>query len=328
MFITGITGFVGSSVANYFSDLGYDVTGIGRKTSLPAHVSDKCKYIQADIGDTLDDIESDIVIHAAALASDTASFKEVYKPNVEGTQNVLVAAKNVKHFIYISSSSVYHFHQNSMKENEAGLRFNKLSNYGKSKFLSEQLIIKDTNKNKKTILRPRAIYGKYDQQLLPRLLKLVKGNKLLLPQHITKKISLTHIHNLIHAIDLCINKQSESLEIFNVADKEVYNLHQILTTLLPLVTGKPLQTVTIPASLFNLLVAVNNRIKFNRSFNSFAASSLINTAVLNIGEIMEKMNYDPLKNFDNSYTEIADWIHKEEGWKNFFETEVYIKPAV
>ena len=327
MFVTGITGFVGSSVANYFSNKGYDVKGIGRKKQLPSHVLN-CEYIQADICKTLDEIDADIVIHAAALASDTAPFKELYKANVEGTQNVLAASKNAKHFVYISSSSVYHFHQHSIRENEAGLHFDKLSNYGKTKFLSEQLIIKDTAKNKKTILRPRAIYGKHDQQLLPRLLKLVKGDKLILPKHLSKKISLTHIQNLIPAIDLCIKKQSAVLEIFNVADKEVYDLHHVLTTLLPLVAGKPLKPVTIPASIFNLLVAINDKIKFNSSFNKFAASSLTHTAVLNIDKITETMNYAPLKNFNNSYKEISDWIHKEDGWKNFFEPGAYLNPTL
>jgi nucleoside-diphosphate-sugar epimerase len=325
MFITGITGFVGSSVANYFSNNGYDVTGIGRRKELPMHVLN-CKYIQADICKPLDEIDADVVIHAAALASDTAPFKELYNANVEGTKNILNAAKHAKHFVYISSSSVYHFHQHRMKETEAGLDFEKLSNYGKTKFLSEQLIINNTNKNKKTILRPRAIYGKHDQQLLPRLLKLVKGDKLIILQHLSKKISLTHIQNLILAIDLCIKKQSTALEIFNVADKEIYDLRHILTTLLPLVAGRPLKTVIIPAPIFNLFVAINNKIKFNPSFNKFAASSLTNIAVLNIDEMVQKMNYDPLKNFDNSFTEITDWVHKEDGWKNFLKPGKYSKP--
>jgi len=35
-----------------------------------------------------------------------------------------------------------------------------------------------------------------------------------------------------------------------------------------------------------------------------------------------------LKNFDNSYSEITNWIHKEEGWKKFFEQKVYLKPVL
>ncbi len=44
IFITGITGFVGASAANYFVSAGHDVQGIGRKAVLPSNVSGACRY--------------------------------------------------------------------------------------------------------------------------------------------------------------------------------------------------------------------------------------------------------------------------------------------
>jgi nucleoside-diphosphate-sugar epimerase len=320
MFVTGITGFVGGAVANHFASLGYEITGIGRSNSLPPHVSKKCNYIQADICQRLPEIEADIVIHASGLASNTASFKELHAINVEGSQNVLAAAKKVNHFIYVSSSSVYNFHEHAMIETEAGLNYETLSDYGKSKFLAEQPILNDSTGNKKTILRPRAIYGRHDLSLLPRLMKLVKGNKLFLPAHLSKKISLTHIDNFIQAIELCMENQTNTREIFNVADNEVYDLHQILTTLLPIVAGRKLQTIIIPAWIFDLFVAGNSRLRLIPSFNQFAADSLTRTAMMNTSKIKYQLHYNPMKNFFDSYLEIGNWIHKEDGWKHFFKT--------
>ena len=108
--------------------------------------------------------------------------------------------------------------------------------------------------------------------------------------------------------------------MFNVADNEVYNLRQILITLLPLVAGRPLHTATIPAWIFDLLVVFNNWIGLNRSFNRFAVASLTKTAMVNTDRIRHQMNYNPLKNFYNSYTEIGDWIRQEEGRKHFIQS--------
>lgn len=321
--ITGITGFVGGALANYFCNLGHQVTGLGRKQALPPHISDKCIYLQADISKPLAPFDADIVIHAAALASDTASFKEVYKVNVEGTQNVIKAAKKSGHFLYISSSSVYHFLTHSMRENEAGANYKKLSPYGQSKFLAEKSVINDQHIPKKTILRPRAIYGKYDQVLLPRLLKLVKGDKLFLPQNLSKAISLTHIDNLVQAVELCMARQAATVQILNVADKKPYDLYHILTTLLPLVTAQQLKIINIYKPLFILFVELNNILKLNKSFSRFAALSLTGTAILNIESITQTLEYHPVKNFNNSCAEIIDWIHKEEGWK-FFSKKAYV----
>jgi nucleoside-diphosphate-sugar epimerase len=320
IFITGITGFVGGAMANYFASLGYEITGIGRSDTLPPHISNNCNYLQANICKPLPEIEADIVIHAAGLASDTASFKELYAINVEGTQNVLAAAKKVNHFIYVSSSSVYNFHEHAMTEIEGGLNYEKLSGYGKSKFLAEQHVLNDSTKNKKTLLRPRAIYGRHDLSLLPRLMKLVKGNRLFLPAHVSKKISLTHIDNFVQAVELCVENQTSSFEIFNVADNEVYDLYKVLTKLLPLVASRKLQTISIPAALFDLFVAINSHFRLNPSFNQFAADSLTKTAMMNTCKISQQLHYNPGKNFYNSYPEIGHWIHQEGGWKYFFKT--------
>ncbi|MEP6616266.1 MAG: NAD(P)-dependent oxidoreductase [Ginsengibacter sp.] len=323
IFVTGITGFVGGAIANHFATLGHEVTGLGRKDSLPPHVSSDCNYIQADISKPLEPIGADIVIHAAGLASDTASFKDLHLINSQGTFNVVSASKEVKHFVHISSSSVYHFKDFPMEEMDAGKCYEKLSEYGKSKFLAEQHI-QAARVNKKTILRPRAIYGIHDQSLLPRLLKLVKWNKLLLPQNLSKKISLTHIDNLIQAVKLCTDTQSKAMKIYNVADAEVYDLHNVLTILLPLAVGKPLQLVRIPAMIFNLFVALNNKLNLDRSFNLFAAASLTSTAVMSIEKIRHQMGYNPARNFSNSYPEIASWIHQEHGWKNIMDQPIYL----
>jgi len=320
IFITGITGFVGASAANYFVSAGHDVEGIGRKTVLPSNISRACRYSSMDITNPIPEIDADIVIHSAALASDTVSFKEAYHVNVKGTGNVLYASRNVKHFIYISSSSVYNFNEcRVMCESDSGIAFNRLSPYGQTKWLAEQAIRESRQGFKKSILRPRAIYGKYDQLLIPRLLKLVRRNRIIIPDHLTREISLTHVSNLILAIHLCMRNQQEDYEVFNVSDGEIYDLNLVLPALLKVVLANRMQTVRIPAVVFDFFVALNKRLKLNPVLNPFAASSLINKSVLDIEKITRQLGYHPVNNFYNSCTEIAEWIHKEQGWKNFFK---------
>jgi nucleoside-diphosphate-sugar epimerase len=320
IFITGITGFVGASAANYFVSAGHHVQGIGRKPALPLYVSGACGYKPMDITGPIEDIEADIVIHSAALASDTVSFKQAYAVNVRGTENVLRAARNVRHFIYISSSSVYNFNiVKMMQETDSGVEFKGLSPYGQTKLIAEEIVANSKGIFRKSILRPRAIYGKYDQLLIPRLLKLVKGNRIIIPGHLTKQISLTHISNLLQAISLCIRRQQAESEVFNVSDREVYDLNVVLPALLHIVLAKKPQTMKIPARLFDLFIAFNKRVRISSVMNPFAASSLTNKSVLNIDKITQQLGYSPVSNFFNSCSELWNWIHKEEGWKIFLK---------
>lgn len=315
--ITGITGFVGGAAANYFANRGHEVIGIGRKEHLPSHINPACHYIKSDITKPLKPFEADVIIHAAGLASDMAGYDLLYAANVVGTHNVLKASKSASCFIYISSSSVYHFTAPVATEKDGGKSFNLLSAYGKTKFLGEKLVLNSPVIKTKYILRPRAIYGTHDSVLLPRLLKLVRRNTLVLPANLTQSISLTHIDNLLAVIDSCVSKQTSTPMIFNVADNEIYDLNHILTTLLPAVTNQKLKVLKIPRHFWEAMISLNELISFDPSLTRFANSSLTKAAILDIGAASSTLEYAPVKNFDNSYFEIADWINQTGGWKNY-----------
>lgn len=315
--VTGITGFVGGAVANYFANKGHSVMGIGRKEQLAANINPNCYYIKSDITKPLKPFEADVIIHAAGLASDIASYDLLYATNVVGTGNVLKASETASCFIYISSSSVYHFNSPVATEKDGGKSFSLLSAYGKTKFLAEELVLNSPIRQNKYILRPRAIYGVRDQVLLPRLLKLVKKNTLLLPTHLTKNISLTHIDNLVAGIDSCVRKLTSTAMILNVADNEIYDLNHILTTLLPAVTNQKLKVFRISRHLWEAIINLNELICFNPSLTRFGSSSLTKNAILNIETASSALEYAPKKNFDNSYLEIAEWINNTGGWKTY-----------
>ena len=119
-FITGIAGFVGSSIAHALVAQGDEVCGIdnlstGRMENLAA-IRSSVDFHLGDIQD-LSAVKMvcegvDFVIHQAALASVPRSVKDPqtsHDSNVNGTLNVLLAARdaNVKRVVYAASSSAY-----------------------------------------------------------------------------------------------------------------------------------------------------------------------------------------------------------------------------
>jgi nucleoside-diphosphate-sugar epimerase len=293
IFITGVSGFVGGSLANYFIRKGHEVSGIGRRARQPDFVDPSCSYIQADITAPLAEIEADILIHCAAMVSDTANAAKALEINAGGTEQVLRASENVKHLVYVSSSSVYHFSDSAVKEADAGLNYKNLSAYGQSKFLGEQVFLSGNPGAKKTILRPRAIYGPCDTHLLPRLLKLLWGNKIILPGYLANSISLTHIDNLCAATEACIEKQVGSTGIFNIADQETYNLEEVIPDLLGAISTKSPEIFRLPSTLVRLLVALDSALGLKSPLNRFAIGSITKNAVLDISLIGEQLGYKP-----------------------------------
>jgi UDP-glucose 4-epimerase len=118
--VIGVAGFIGSHLADYLIEKGYEVYGIDNfLTGSKANINLKVKFKKIDIRDKvalenyLRDLKNiDYVFHLAAIArtpwtiADPLLANEV---NIDGTLNVLMASKNinVKKVIFASSNIVY-----------------------------------------------------------------------------------------------------------------------------------------------------------------------------------------------------------------------------
>ena len=118
--ITGVAGFIGSSLAQALVERGEQVRGIdnfltGKRANLHGLI-DRIDFREADLRDARAMREAcegiDYVLHQGALPSVPRSVKEPepsHKCNVDGTFNVLEGARaaQVKRVIYAASSSAY-----------------------------------------------------------------------------------------------------------------------------------------------------------------------------------------------------------------------------
>ncbi|MFA4819922.1 MAG: GDP-mannose 4,6-dehydratase [Candidatus Aenigmatarchaeota archaeon] len=106
--ITGITGFVGSHLADYLIARGDEVYGTVRWRSRLdniTHIKDKIKLIETDIRDSysiekaIKTVEPDVIFHLAAQSFVHTSFhapQETLSTNIIGTVNLLEAIRSSK----------------------------------------------------------------------------------------------------------------------------------------------------------------------------------------------------------------------------------------
>lgn len=118
--ITGIAGFIGSTLAHALLEQGHAVQGIDNlSTGRTDNISDILSSIQFEVAD-LQDREAmraacegvDYVLHQAALASVPRSVQDPltsHESNINGTLSLLLAARDagVKRIVYAASSSAY-----------------------------------------------------------------------------------------------------------------------------------------------------------------------------------------------------------------------------
>jgi nucleoside-diphosphate-sugar epimerase len=118
--ITGIAGFIGSTLARTLVERGETVRGIddlsgGNLTNLDGYI-ERIDFIQGSIADPAAARKAlhgaDFVLHHAAVASVPLSVQDprsTHETNVNGTLNVLIAARDagVKRVIFAASSAAY-----------------------------------------------------------------------------------------------------------------------------------------------------------------------------------------------------------------------------
>ena len=302
--ITGATGSLGAYLTRWFSGKGHEVIAVGRIKNPPARLKACSTYIQADITTSFPLPVADVCIHTAAIADDKAKKADLYLTNVTGTKNVAYAARHCKTFIHISSSSVYASSNNLLTEEMAGEKpGEKLSAYGKSKLLAEEVLKKTYKNDSCFILRPRGIYGAGDKVLLPRLLKLVRNNKMIRAGSMMIKLSMTHFTNFAMAIESCIYSQKKGLHIYNVADDETYVLYDVVKKLLSEIYSRELPEKRVPLWVLKCMSAL----KVGEATPLFL-NTVSKSLALDISKIKREMNYAPVMNFDTSLKEIADWV--------------------
>lgn len=198
--ITGSSGFIGGCICERFLTEGWETSGIGRREM------DQPGYIRFDLSHPFTDSvlaairRSDVVLHAAARSSPWGSRRAFYSANVTATENLIQACEqNGKpKLVYISSSSVYYRPEDQIGIAESwSLADPPVNLYAETKQIAEERIKQYSGAW--SIVRPRAVYGKGDTVLFPRILAAAKAGKLpLLTRPGTPAIGdLISIENLV-----------------------------------------------------------------------------------------------------------------------------------
>jgi len=184
--ITGATGFLGKHVLDAAKEKGLKVKALTRKPRLS---DDHVEWIEGTLedGPALEKTfkDTDLVIHMAGLTK-ALNRNEFFDVNLGGTKKVLNAAKTVgAEKLYLISS--------------LAAREPLVSHYGASKAAAEGALLSGKWPFKWTIIRPPAIYGPHDLEIL-KILKASKFGFLPAPGSVKNRFSMIHAADLAKAI--------------------------------------------------------------------------------------------------------------------------------
>jgi nucleoside-diphosphate-sugar epimerase len=189
--VTGATGFVGSHLVHRLAEAGWAVRILTRR--MPTAALTPKAPLEIVLGDLADGDAlrrlvggADAVIHVAGIGKARTSG-EFFETNVQGTAAVVAA-------LDAAAPKARVIHISSLAAREPGL-----SPYCASKRGGEDAIERIATRQSLTILRPPAIYGPGDTEILP-MFKAASAGICAYPGNAGTRVSLIHIDDLTAAV--------------------------------------------------------------------------------------------------------------------------------
>lgn len=252
--VTGATGFLGSHVCELLTKNGHEVRALVRKTSNTRYIEAfGVELVEASLesGKDLDKAVSgiDAVVHGAAIVK--AKRKEDFdRVNTGGTRNLLQAvlehAPNLQRFVYVSSLAAHGFGENGAPRAHERPSA-PVTHYGKSKLRGEELLLEKAGVIPVTILRPPAIYGPRDSEMLA-FFKIVEKRVVPFLGNPNNRCSLIYASDCAQAILLALTKDHPSGRIYSVEDGRVYTQKEVVSLIESAIGKRAVAKFTVPIS--------------------------------------------------------------------------------
>ena len=243
--ITGGAGFLGTHLVHYWAKCGHKITVLNTKSKRSSAFA---SLFHSDVDIIWGDVEDfdtvnknvagkDLVVHLAAKVNvdqSVVSPRDYFKTNLDGTINVLEAARNFgAKVIYESSREVYGDMQNSPVKENAELR--PKSPYALSKAAADRICYGYYTSYglEIIILRSCNVYGANQRAgklgaFIPRLVEqALNGGELTIFGSGDQKREYIHISDLVRVHDLIVNNGEFLGDTINIGTNQYFTVNQI-----------------------------------------------------------------------------------------------------
>jgi dihydroflavonol-4-reductase len=321
--VTGGTGFIGSHTVEHLLQQGFKVRclvrrfreGVGWLEGLPVEVQ---RVSLLDV-DALKEVAQDAeyIFHIAGVTK-ARRHHEFFEGNVTTTKNLLEAASgsaHLKKFCLISSLTAAGPSQDGTPLDES-VSAHPITNYGISKLQAETLCQLHAKNIPIVIIRPPAVYGPRDRDVLELFHWLKRGVKPILGDP-RKTVSIIYVTDLARAVVEATVSERTAGETYFVSDGAVYLYTEMIERLAALL-GKRTFTLRAPAPLVYAVAGMTELLAIFSSttpyLNLDRARDLIQPHwVCSPKKIEEQIGFKSCVSFTDGLRQTFEW-YKEHGW--------------
>lgn len=321
--ITGATGFVGSHLAERLAELGSELYLLLRQTSKRDHIAHlRFTPVVSDLRDPALLTEAignvDYIFHSAGLVK-AESLDEFMRVNSGGTQSLLELAlkhnPNLKRFVLISSQAAGGPSRAGVLKRETDPAV-PVSDYGRSKRAAEEAVLAVKERLPVTIVRPPAVFGPRDTEVLT-FFKFVRSGLMLKFGGRESFVSIVYVADLVDGI-LRAGMMPEGIgEIFHVNTQDELSQWQA-QRLMANVMKTETQPLRIPFWLLRWLAPRMEKLDRKLGNSPLLGADKVKELsfpywTTSSERARQQLGFKPLQPLEDSLRETYDW-YRELKW--------------
>ncbi|NMW20256.1 MAG: NAD-dependent epimerase/dehydratase family protein [Chlorobiaceae bacterium] len=251
--VTGSTGFIGSRMLSYLAEGGSTIRVFLRPESSGQGLPEGVQVVRGSFSD-LDALGQavrgiDRIVHLAGLtkAVDEAGYNA---GNVIPVRNLLAVIKEhnpaLKRFLLVSSLAA----AGPAMEGRCGVResdqASPVSAYGRSKLRAETLCLESSLDIPITIVRPPAVYGPGDRDILQVFQMLASGVLVTAGSGERQRFSMIYVDDLVNGIMMAACSERAVGRIYYITSSSSFSWDEVIAAARPVLGFKKLHRILLP----------------------------------------------------------------------------------
>jgi nucleoside-diphosphate-sugar epimerase len=321
--LTGGTGFLGSHVAEQLSEAGRKVRALVRKSSDTRFLRtlSNVELVEGAVDDAASMLAAargvDSIVHAAGLVK-ARSPDEFLEVNAEGTLNALSAARKnaVRRFVYVSSLAAAGPSDADGNPVPATATPRPVTHYGKSKLAAEAHVHAARDELEVIVLRPAAIYGPRDREILA-FFKAIKVGVLPYMGSTENKLSMIYGADCARACVAALDATVPSGSSYFLDDGRVYRFADLIANVETAMGTRAWLRFPLPRRVIHVAGlaselygrATNRAVMLTRD----KCNELFAQWVCDSSDAQQKLGWRPSVPFEEGARLTVDW-YRGAGW--------------
>lgn len=318
--ITGASGFVGSNLCAYFSELGFDVWGVVRPSSdLRLLDGIKVKLLKADLASKARPALPEgisWVVHAASVVSDVATDSDCRRHIFDATQNLVrwlgQASGTLERFVYISTALVMGLGRLGISSSRPGCPADFVP-YVRWKRLTEKYLLTQSVRKglPVVILRPADVFGPRDRTSCEHFCRLARRGVPLIIGSGQRWFGFCYSGNLNRAVHRACEAETGIGRCYPVMNARPMTWRRFFGFIQQR-AGRP-QQLFVPAGLVGALALVQETWRlvnpdFVPSMTRYRVLRLTTDTSYDITETVAELDYHPDEDEEAQLATITDWF--------------------